>query len=68
MEEFWKKRKRILSFPMAVNKDTKKHVPKVDCVAKATVSTITAEVVRVVIRPIRLKANYGTHLKPCVNE
>lgn len=38
-------------------------VPKVDCVAMATVST--TEVVRVVIRTIRLKANYGMYLKLC---
>lgn len=36
---------------------------KTDCVVMATVST--AEAVRVVIRPIRLQANYGMYLKLC---
>ena len=36
---------------------------KTDCVAMATVSTAEAD--RVVIRPIRLQANYGMYLKLC---
>lgn len=36
---------------------------EIDCVVMATVST--AEVDRVVIRPIRLEANYGMYLKLC---